>query len=796
MRNSLFLLLFISAVFGGSAQTTITLRVINQDNQQGIEQVAVENAQGKVLGWTDVDGKLSLDSLPALILVSHLSYEEQMVSREYLAKNNYELNMVAKVAMLEEVVVSTNKFGDSKREVPHRVSGMTSEQIATESPQTSADLLEATGQVFVQRSQMGGGSPVIRGFEANRVLLVVDGVRMNNAIYRGGHLQNAITIDPNAQERVEVVYGPSSVMYGSDALGGVVHFHTKRPKFSKDSTMLFQGGYMARYSSANNGSTAGVDFNIGLKNVAFYTSVSMSTFGDLRSGKRNNFFNDYRWDRPEYVEGDSVVSNDKPHVQVGTGYQQIDFLQNISFYTSDVIRHDIGFQYSTSSDVPRYDKLQEYRNGSLRWAEWKYGPQKRMLAYYKLDLMKDNKWFSDGRITLSYQDIQESRISRQVGKTGQENQVENVDVLGLSADFLKYIGKKHRLEYGLESYYNIVNSTAYEEDILTGERTSVATRYADGGSTWWSSGAYLTHKLKLGKHTISEGLRLSNVGLTSNFATSPVSADNGLNVIHQNNTALTGSLGLTSAWEKGWTTRLLGSTGFKAPNVDDVGKTFESKSGFLTVPNADLKPEYLTSLEASVQKKWKNKSYIEASLFHSWLRDAIIRAPIQVAGQDSVLVDGKYMHYLANQNTGKATIYGVYVGGRWNISSHFEAKASMTWTKGGDVTNDLPLGHIPPMYGRVGLVHKTKRFQQECYSLFNGAKRAEDFNPDVDKLELASPDGNPAWLTLNYRVSYDIKGWMDIQLAVQNILDTHYRTFSSGVNGAGRNVAVTLRGRF
>ena len=105
--------------------------------------------------------------------------------------------------------------------------------VQLEVPQTAAELLWSTGSVLVQQSQQGGGSPILRGFEANRVLLVVDGVRMNNAIYRSGHLQNAITVDPNILERTDVLLGPNSILFGSDAMGGVIHFHTRTPRVGR-----------------------------------------------------------------------------------------------------------------------------------------------------------------------------------------------------------------------------------------------------------------------------------------------------------------------------------------------------------------------------------------------------------------------------------------------------------------------------------------------------------------------------------------------------------------------------------
>src|SRR6478672_6963327 len=120
---------------------------------------------------------------------------------------------------LDEVIIYSNKFAERKKNIVQKIEVVTARQIALQNTQNTGDLLISTGNVFVQKSQQGGSSPVIRGFEASRVLLVVDGIRMNNAIYRAGHLQNVITVDQNMLEQLEVLYGPASTLYGSDALG-------------------------------------------------------------------------------------------------------------------------------------------------------------------------------------------------------------------------------------------------------------------------------------------------------------------------------------------------------------------------------------------------------------------------------------------------------------------------------------------------------------------------------------------------------------------------------------------------
>ena len=185
--------------------------------------------------------------------------------------------------LLDEMVISANKVEESKKTVAQQIEVLRANQIAGSQAQTTADLIANTGNVFVQKSQSGGGSPVIRGFEASRILLVVDGVRMNNIIYRSGHLQNIITLDNAILERAEVLFGPSSTIYGSDALGGVIHFYTKKPLFATDTLKRkIKANAFVRYGSVNNEITGHADFNTGCRKFALDCAIQR-IFGMARS---------------------------------------------------------------------------------------------------------------------------------------------------------------------------------------------------------------------------------------------------------------------------------------------------------------------------------------------------------------------------------------------------------------------------------------------------------------------------------------------------------------------------------
>ncbi|HLO39196.1 MAG TPA: TonB-dependent receptor plug domain-containing protein, partial [Lacibacter sp.] len=291
---------------------------------------------------------------------------------------------------LSEVVISASKFPEKKLNIAQRIDVISSKYISRVNAQNTGDLLINTGNVFVQKSQQGGSSPVIRGFEASRVLLVVDGVRLNNLIYRAGHLQNAITVDQNMLSSMEVLYGPASTIYGSDALGGVVHFRTKSPLLSNTGKTLVKGSGFARYSSANNEKTIHADVNLGWKKFAWLQSYTYSDFGEVKMGK--NYPDDYptfgrRDSFMTRINGvDSVVKNSDPQVQKFSGYKQWDVLEKLLFKQSEKVSHALNVQYSNTTNVPRYDRLQDKRNGTLRYAEWYYGPQERLLTSYELSI--------------------------------------------------------------------------------------------------------------------------------------------------------------------------------------------------------------------------------------------------------------------------------------------------------------------------------------------------------------------------------------------------------------------------
>jgi hemoglobin/transferrin/lactoferrin receptor protein len=276
MTNHLFKFLIL-LFFTSSAQQVVVVDKLSKDPILGA--VAFNYLKTKS-SLSDFDGHIEVTKFTAFekIYFDHPSYNKILI-RKSLVQDTVFLS--PKSTNLNEVVISASKFAQIKKEVPHSVISINSNDVQFSNPQTSADLLLNSGSVFVQKSQLGGGSPMIRGFSTNRLLITIDGVRLNNAIFRSGNVQNIISIDPFNVEKTEVILGSGSVIYGSDAIGGVMNFYTTTPKLSNTLQPNLTSRSTIRYSSANNEKTAHLDFNLGFRKWGFHSSVSVSDFGDL-----------------------------------------------------------------------------------------------------------------------------------------------------------------------------------------------------------------------------------------------------------------------------------------------------------------------------------------------------------------------------------------------------------------------------------------------------------------------------------------------------------------------------------
>ena len=765
--------------------------------------VAVYNNDKSTTGVTDFDGNVDISNFSENeeIIFQHISHINLSISKNEIIAAGNKVFLGADSSALDEVVLSVSKFEQKKGDIPQKITSITSEDIMFSNPQTSADLLESSGNVFIQKSQLGGGSPIIRGFSTNRLLIAVDGIRFNTAIFRGGNVQSVISIDPFIVDRTEVILGPGSVVYGSDAIGGVMNFFTKNAKFSFEEGTSFSGNATVRYATASEEKTGHVDFNIGLKEWAFLTSVSYTDFGDLKMGKYGP--DDYL--RPEYVETingeDVIVTNDDPRLQVPTGYDQINAMQKIRFMPSDNWDFNLGLFYTTTSDYPRYDRLIREKNGQLKSAVWDYTPQEWMNGNLRIT-NKGTSFYDKSILTLSYQNFKEGRKDRDFGEDTLYETKEKVDAYTSALDFIKKFGKS-KLFYGLEYVYNNVNSNGKQTNIDNGDTAETASRYPDG-STWQSMAAYISLQSKLAENlSFQAGLRYNHILLYANFDTPYY--DFPFTEADINTGALTGSAGIN--WQAsdilGW--RLNFSTAFRAPNIDDVGKIFDSEPGSVVVPNPDLKPEYSYTGELGANLNFENVVRVDVTGYMTFLEDALVRRDFSIDGETEIMYQGELSNVQAIQNGGKAEIYGFEAGVEINFSENLQFNSQYNYTGGHQVEEDgskVAVRHVAPQFGNAHLVWKCKKLKLDAYAVYNGQFDYEDLAPEEqNKAYLYALDENgnpysPSWYTLNFGAQYQFTKALQVNATLENITNQRYRTYSSGIAGAGINFIAAISYQF
>lgn len=782
-----------------------TIKVLSKEDKQPIVGVAVFNDLKTKGGITDFDGQVDISNFSenesiTFQHVAHLSIttlKSQIINgRVYLEEDT---------SALDEILLSVSKFGQKEKDITQQIVSITSADVAFRNPQTAADLLQGSGQVYVQKSQLGGGSPLIRGFSTNRLLIAVDGIRFNTAIFRGGNVQNVISIDPFTIENTEVILGPGSVVYGSDAVGGVMNFYTKKPKFSFEEGISFSGNATARYATANKEKTGHVDFNIGLKEWSFLTSVTFSDFDDLRQGKHGP--DDYL--RNEYVaviDGvDTIVTNDNPLIQKPTGYNQINTMQKVRFSPNERWNFNLGLFYTTTSDYPRYDRLIRRRNGNLRAAEWFYGPQTWLSGNLQITSTQEAiALYDKSNLTLSFQQFGEGRNDRDFGDTILFETDEIVDAYSAGWDFTKKIGKGN-LYYGLEYVFNRVHSAGEQTDITTNITTPTASRYPNG-SSWQSAAAYTSLQYALTEDlSFQGGLRYNYIKLFADFSDNNRFFEFPFSEANIDTGALTGSAGLS--WKASdilrWKANF--STAFRAPNIDDVGKIFDSEPGSIVVPNPNLKPENATSGDVGFSLNFDNVVKLDVSTYYTVLDDALIRRDFTLNGESEIDFQGELSNVQAIQNAARAEVYGFEGGVEINFNKVWQLTSQFNITKGFEEDaegNRNPIRHAAPNFGNTHLTFTKKKLKLDAFAIYNGQFEFADLAPSQQNnafLYATNENGDPfspRWYTLNFAAQYELTKQLQLNITLENITDQRYRTYSSGISAAGRNLIVAANYKF
>lgn len=636
-----------------------------------------------------------------------------------------------------EMVVTATRIERQIFNTPQAVTLLDDLAVEQANAGTTPDILSGVTGVLIQKTNPGGGSPFIRGLTGKQVLILVDGVRVNNSYYRFGPHQYLNTIDPDLVERIEVVRGPTSVLYGSDALAGVINVITrKRANFSDARGME---GLVALHGASADASLAGrLQVEGNFNQLGYIGGISGKRFNSLEGG------GDVGEQRPTAY--DALGGDLKLNYRLGGGGELI-----------------FSHQYNRQFDVP---KTSEVTLGDK--LKFNYEPQLRTLSYLEYRGWHDAAApITDMKFNVSFNRQKEGEeIVKVSTPTVETREITDVKTLGATTQFTSKLGRAQRLTYGFDYYRDRYNTSKTRIDLTTGAATSVMPGTPDGAK-YESWGLYLQNEVRFTD-------RLEAI-LGARYAHFEADGAIGANQLNLSDGELTGSINGLYRLAPRWNLVAGLAQGYRAPNMED----FFGRVDFVTeIPNTQLTPEHSLNKEIGV-KYYSPRTSGDFYLFHTTYDDLIDRVTVAPG-------------VTQRQNIQRALIKGAELGVKHSFSDRWSATGNLTYTWGQDRDTQQPLRRIPPLNGSLHLRYAPDdRSWYEVYSLF------ADRQDRLSSGDLSDPripaDGTPGYGTLNLKAGYKPARGQNLMVSLENVLDAKYKTHGSGVYAPGANLAVTWR---
>lgn len=634
-----------------------------------------------------------------------------------------------------EIVVTATRSERTVFDAPQAVNVVTQRMIADGNAANLPDALAGESGVLIQKSNTGGGSPFIRGLTGKQVLILVDGVRVNNSYFRFGPHQYLNTIDLNDVSRVEVVHGPASVLYGTDALGGVINVITKRSPYAsgapQSSALLTLRG-----ASADRSTTASARFEHAMGDLALSAGIDLKSFGDLEGGAGVG--------RQVPSAYDEHSGNFKLRYRLAAN-QELVFLQ----------------QYLRQSDVP---KTNEVVLGTK--LKFNYEPQSKALTYLEYSATALHAALLDDlKFNLSYNRQREGEeIIDRATSTIETRELTDIGTLGFTGQFSKQVGASHQLTYGFEHYQDRYDTRKRRLDLAAGTSSEVLPGTPDG-ATYTTSGIFLQDVIDIGgRAQLMPGLRYSRFKAAGEVQGRPLDLAAG-----KSTASMMGLYRLDGQFN------LVGtlSQGYRAPNMED----FFGRVDFVSeIPNADLRPE--SSLNREIGLKFKSPATsASAHYFVSTYQDLITRVTVATGVRQ-------------RQNLRKARISGIELSASHVLNGSWNLRGALATARGEDLDTGKPLQRMPPLNGSAHLRYSASPSLWADLGIVFAARQDRLSPEDLTDPRIPA-GGTPGYAVTRLTVGYRPAARQELILSVDNLGDLRYKTHGSGVYGAGRGVVLS-----
>ncbi len=644
---------------------------------------------------------------------------------------------------LANVVVSASRQQISNLKTPYSVSVFTQKDIEKLASRATPDMLSNIPGVFIQKTNLGGGSAFVRGLTGNQTLLIIDGIRFNNSTFRYGPNQYLNTIDPSIISKVELLKGSGSVQYGSDALTGVVNFFTLQPEFTAQKT--FGGQLSARIASQ------GMELSELLK-----MTYSSENTGIVFVGANKQF-------------GD-VVRGGGLGLQRPTGYNEWDYFGKIRQQLSKAWVLEGLIQTTQQSQVPVFHKIQ-LENFKINEMDL----QKYQRGYLKAIGQYENPIFKKIEFSVSQQTSIEQRKLQKNASTTLRAERDEIATMGILADVQSQFSSTWSAHSGIDYFNDRINSKREDINLTNNSIKALRGLYPNDAGYQYQS-IYSIHHLDLDAWQVETGLRFHQ-----NLASLP---DTTLGLTQVKSSALVYSLGVARAIAQGISLYANTSSGFRAPNMDDLGSLGIVDFRY-ELPAFDLKPEYSQNYELGI-KISKAKFFQELTLFQTELENLITRIKTSKVIQSYPVYE--------KRNVDKAFLRGGEWSGRYELSNSISAKANISYVYGQSVTLNEPMRRIPPLHGGFSLSYARKNLFVNSELLFAAAQDRLSAGDKADNR--MNPLGTPGWAIINLQANYLFNSHFSISLQAQNIGDVDYRMHGSGINGVGRSLWGQIHFKF
>ena len=653
---------------------------------------------------------------------------------------------------IEEIQVTASRNASQTKDVISSVSVLNSEQLKAMQASIITDALQGTSGVFIQQTTAGQGTVIVRGLKGSEVLHLVDGMRLNNALFRNAPNQYLALIDPWIVNRTEIVRGPLSSVYGSDAMGGVVHLITEQEEFNSQHFLPKFKSRLA-YDSSTLGKTLNTSLAFGRQNLTLGGSFSVQDFDDLRTSDR-------------LAQSPSSFSARSASV-----YGNYSNLKNRDW--------GLSIQFLEQPNTPRYDELVPGFGQSQAASEvFSFTPNSRFFVHAKHISSGYSRWIDEFKINLALQQIRDGRRTQDSDSLFLRTEDNQSSLLGLTLQASTSDIGKHALSYGVDLYHDTVSSERKQRNILTNELENIQARFPDG-STLTNLDAYIHDRIQINPDLhFDTGLRLSQAKVK-------LSATENTNASSISNFDVSGSFGAHYSFNESIIGVANLARGFRAPNIFDLGTLGARPGNRFNIANSELGPETVVTNELGLRFNQKNSS-VNAVIWGSDYKDKIVSV-----STGNTTDNGRDI--VQSQNASSVFLYGAELESKWNLNDLHSLQFNLTYTHGETEFSDSqkePADRIPPLNGKASWRYNNDKWWLGTEIFFaSGQDRLSARDVRDPRI---NPLGTTGWGIINTVWGMQLNQQWTVNGRFNNILDKAYRSHGSGLDAAGRHLKISV----